>query len=171
MQPVLAFDVYGTLIDTQGVTIELERRLQDAQILYHQVVTEMSEIHLDSLSRIERVYLRNAYFYIADCAYARSDYANAILLYQDAATRWQDHPSSLVAWVQIVNAAAEMGDFERARAAHRQAVDVFNKLPEEVFDHPDSLMTRQRWDDWLRWSTELDLYPDGTATAGVETGS
>lgn len=31
MQPVLAFDVYGTLIDTQGVTIELERRLRDAQ--------------------------------------------------------------------------------------------------------------------------------------------
>ncbi len=30
MQPVLAFDVYGTLIDTQGVTLELERRLSDA---------------------------------------------------------------------------------------------------------------------------------------------
>lgn len=30
MQPVLAFDVYGTLIDTQGVTNELERRLHDA---------------------------------------------------------------------------------------------------------------------------------------------
>lgn len=30
MQPVLAFDVYGTLIDTQGVTTELERRLNDA---------------------------------------------------------------------------------------------------------------------------------------------
>ncbi|MGO3057799.1 haloacid dehalogenase type II [Halomonas sp. AOP43-A1-21] len=30
MQPVLAFDVYGTLIDTQGVTTELERRLTDA---------------------------------------------------------------------------------------------------------------------------------------------
>ena len=26
MQPVLAFDVYGTLIDTQGVTVELEDR-------------------------------------------------------------------------------------------------------------------------------------------------
>lgn len=30
MQPILAFDVYGTLIDTQGVTEELERRLADA---------------------------------------------------------------------------------------------------------------------------------------------
>ncbi|HAY16139.1 MAG TPA: haloacid dehalogenase type II, partial [Halomonas sp.] len=29
MQPVLAFDVYGTIIDTQGVTVELERRLSD----------------------------------------------------------------------------------------------------------------------------------------------
>ena len=31
MQPVLAFDVYGTLIDTLGVTIELERRLSDCE--------------------------------------------------------------------------------------------------------------------------------------------
>ncbi|WP_235040141.1 haloacid dehalogenase type II [Vreelandella profundi] len=30
MQPVLAFDVYGTLIDTQGVVAELEERLMDA---------------------------------------------------------------------------------------------------------------------------------------------
>lgn len=30
MQPVLAFDVYGTLIDTQGVVAELEERLTDA---------------------------------------------------------------------------------------------------------------------------------------------
>ncbi|TVP44492.1 MAG: haloacid dehalogenase type II [Halomonas sp.] len=29
MRPVLAFDVYGTLIDTQGVTIELEHRLAE----------------------------------------------------------------------------------------------------------------------------------------------
>ncbi|QNI03924.1 haloacid dehalogenase type II [Halomonas sp. SH5A2] len=29
MQPVLAFDVYGTLIDTQGVKAELERRLPE----------------------------------------------------------------------------------------------------------------------------------------------
>jgi len=162
-------------VPNEGDRLEMQaervRRLQQAQTLYQQVRDEMSGIHIDALSRIERVYFRNAYFYMADCAYARSDYANAILLYQDAATRWQDHPSSLVAWVQIVNAASEMGDYERARAAHRQAVDVFEKLPEEVFDHPDSLMTRQRWDDWLRWSTELDLYPDGTATAGVETNN
>lgn len=29
MQPVLVFDVYGTLIDTQGVKVELERRLTE----------------------------------------------------------------------------------------------------------------------------------------------
>ncbi len=29
MQPVLAFDVYGTLIDTQGVVEELKHRLED----------------------------------------------------------------------------------------------------------------------------------------------
>ncbi|XKH59656.1 haloacid dehalogenase type II [Halomonas sediminis] len=31
MQPVIALDVYGTLIDTQGVTVELERRLKQPE--------------------------------------------------------------------------------------------------------------------------------------------
>lgn len=157
----------------ERLAMQAERvtRLRRAQILFNQVQNDLDGRHPDSLSRLEKVYHRNAYFYQADCLYERSDFAGSIPLYQDAAARWREHPSALVAWVQVVNAAAEMGDFERARDAHRQAVEVFNKLPDDAFDRPDSLMTRQRWDDWLRWSTELDLYPDGTATAGVETGN
>ncbi|XAL99019.1 tetratricopeptide repeat protein [Phycisphaeraceae bacterium D3-23] len=157
--------------DRLAMQAERVRRLSEAKMYYQQVQELLDDRHPSSLSRVERVYHRNAYFYQADCAFEQSDFANAILLYQDAATRWQDHPASLVAWVQIVNSAAEMRDFPRARAAHRQAVEVFSKLDDAVFDHPDSLMTRQRWDDWLRWSTELDLYPEDGATAGVDTGN
>ncbi|MEM1355212.1 MAG: hypothetical protein AAGH88_10055 [Planctomycetota bacterium] len=143
------------------------KRLQQAQMYYFQTLTELDDRDAEAMDPIERIYHRNAYFYMADCAYARADYANAILLYQDAAQRWQSHPASLVAWVQIINCAAEMGDYERAKAAHRQANELFDRLPPEVFDHPDSLMTRQRWDDWLRWSTQLDLYANGGGQAGV----
>ncbi|MFI4862164.1 MAG: tol-pal system YbgF family protein [Phycisphaerales bacterium JB063] len=157
--------------DRLAMQAERVRRLSEAKMYYQQVQELLDDRHPSSLSRVERVYHRNAYFYQADCAFEQSDFANAILLYQDAAMRWQDHPASLVAWVQIVNSAAEMKDYPRARAAHRQAVEVFSKLDDSVFEHPDSLMTRQRWDDWLRWSTELDLYPEDNATAGVDTGN
>lgn len=162
-------------VDRLAAQAERLQRLQAAQMYYNQTLTELDGRHAaspESLEPIERVYHRNAYFYQADCAFARGDYANAILLYQDAAQRWQDHPASLVAWVQIINAAAEMGDYERAKAAHRQANELFDRLPPEVFDHPDALMTRQRWDDWLRWSTQLDLYSTSPgANAGVPTGN
>lgn len=157
-------------VDRLAAQSERLKRLQAAQMYYNQTLTELDARHPASLEPIERVYHRNAYFYQADCAYARADYANAILLYQDAAQRWQHHPASLVAWVQIINCAAEMGDYDRAKAAHRQANELFDRLPPEVFDHPDSLMTRQRWDDWLRWSTQLDLYTSGNREqAGVAT--
>lgn len=160
-------------VDRLAAQSERLKRLQMAQRYYNQTLTELDARHErqpEQLDPIERVYHRNAYFYQADCAYARGDYANAILLYQDAAQRWQQHPASLVAWVQIINCAAEMGDYSRAKAAHRQANELFDRLPPEVFDHPDSLMTRQRWDDWLRWSTQLDLYATGDREqAGVET--
>ncbi|MEM9414052.1 MAG: hypothetical protein AAGA29_01070 [Planctomycetota bacterium] len=157
--------------DRLAMQAERVRRLSEAKMYYQQVQELLDDVHPNNQSRVERIYHRNAYFYQADCAFEQSDFANAILLYQDAATRWQDHPASLVAWVQIVNSAAEMKDYARARAAHRQAVEVFGKLDDSVFEHPDSLMTRQRWDDWLRWSTELDLYPEDNATAGVDTGN
>ena len=169
----LAREAADTPNQADRLAMQAERvsRLRRAQILFNQVQNDLDGRHSDALSRLEKVYHRNAYFYQADCVFARSDYAGAIPLYQDAAARWREHPSALVAWVQVVNAASELGDYERARDANRQAVEVFSKLPDDVFNHPDSLMTRQRWDDWLRWSTELDLYSQGAATAGVDTGN
>jgi len=144
-------------------------RLSDALMYYHMVVTEMEKWHRDTLTQLELQYFRNAHFYMADCAFMRGDYETAIGFYLNAVSRWQDHPVALVGWVQIMNARAELGQFEAARSAHIRAIELFNQMPEGAFDRADSLMTRERWDDWLQWMTQLDLFGADGATAEVPT--
>lgn len=142
-------------------------RLSDALMYYHMVITELEKWHPDTLTALEKQYFRNAHFYMADCAFERSDFETAIGFYLNAVSRYQDDPVALVGWVQIMNARAELGQYEAARSAHTRAIELFNQMPEAAFRRADSLMTRERWDDWLQWMTQLDLFKE--ATAGVST--
>lgn len=144
-------------------------RLADALMYYHMVITEMDKWHPDSMTQLERQYFRNAHFYMADCAFERGDFETAIGFYLNAVSRFQDHPVALVGWVQIMNARAELEQYEAARSAHARAIELFNQMPEGAFQRADSLMTRERWDDWLQWMTQLDLFEGGSSTANVPT--
>ncbi|MEM9348249.1 MAG: tetratricopeptide repeat protein [Planctomycetota bacterium] len=144
-------------------------RLSDALMYYHMVITELEKFHPDALTQLEQTYLRNAHFYMADCAFDRGDFETAIGFYLNAVSRYQEHPVALVGWVQIMNARAELEQYEAARSAHARAIELFNQMPESAFRRADSLMTRERWDDWLQWMSQLDLYEDGRSTAGVPT--
>lgn len=144
-------------------------RLADALMYYHMVITELEKWHPDTMSQLEKQYFRNAHFYMADCAFERGDFETAIGFYLNAVSRYQDHPVALVGWVQIMNARAELEQYEAARSAHARAIELFNQMPEGAFKRADSLMTRERWDDWLQWMTQLDLFEKGASTAGVPT--
>ena len=144
-------------------------RLSDALMYYHMVITELEKWHRDALTPLERQYFRNAHFYMADCAFERSDFETAIGFYLNAVSKYQDHPVALVGWVQIMNARAELGQYEAARSAHTRAIELFDQMPEGAFQRADSLMTRERWDDWLQWMTQIDLFEDVASTAGVST--
>ncbi|MFN3166339.1 MAG: hypothetical protein ACE37H_04660 [Phycisphaeraceae bacterium] len=174
----LRLSARGLLTEAEQARTETERlaklsertkRLSDAQMYYNQVIYDMKDWHPDSFSQLEWLYFRNAHFYQADCVFDRGDYETAIGLYLNAVSKWQDHPAALVGWVQIMNARAELGQIEAARSAHARAIELFNQMPEGAFERPDALMTRQRWDDWLQWMQQLDLFGPGTATAGVPT--
>src|SRR5690606_29006940 len=56
-------------------------RLQRAQDLYGQVIADLEPQSSGRLSELERICLRNAYFYQADCAYDLGQYERAIALY------------------------------------------------------------------------------------------
>ncbi|MFW6059652.1 MAG: tetratricopeptide repeat protein [Phycisphaeraceae bacterium] len=141
---------------------ERQRRLREAQKFYNQVLTELDARPVEALGPLEKLYQRNAYFYQADCAFDRGQYELAIELYDLAAREYKQHPASLVALVQIVNAHCELGQFEEATVANMRARRQLQRIPEEAFEDETALpMSRQHWEDWLRWTSEANLFEGG----------
>ena len=143
-------------------------RLKTAQALYKQVIAHLEQRKDDQLTPMQRIHLRNAYFYRADCAYSLKNWHEAISLYDTAVKRWDKHPISLVALIQIVNAYAEQGNFKAARIANNRARHQLKQIPEAAFDDPSLPMARQYWQNWLRWSHEMF---ESQANAGAIAGS
>ena len=146
---------------------ERARRLEQAQVLFGQVISETEAIETSARSALEGLYLRNAYFYRADCAYDMGRYEQAISLYDLAAKRWEAHPASLVALVQIVNAYCELGRTQEAKVANDRARWQLKRIPDEAFDDPTLPMTRVHWQQWLRWTSELDLFASQASVTGT----
>ncbi|MFI5377773.1 MAG: tetratricopeptide repeat protein [Tepidisphaerales bacterium] len=109
---------------------------------------------------LDRVYLKLAYFYVADCVYELGQYADAIKLYDDAAFRYQDDPSALAAYVQIVNANVALGKLEEAKAANERAKWMLRRMPQDAFSDSaaSGALSRAAWEKWLEWSTQAGLW-------------
>jgi len=149
---------------------ERSRRLEEAQKLFNQVVTELDAKAADARTPLEALYLKNAYFYQADAAYDRGRYEASIALYDQAARRWEQDPASLVALVQIVNAYCELGRYDRARAANEKALWQLERMPEDAFNDPRLPMTRRHWQEWLRWTSELTAQAAKPPAPGAPRG-
>jgi tetratricopeptide (TPR) repeat protein len=140
-------------------------RLGKAQELFDAVVKGLEAREESRRTVLERLFLRNAYFYRADCVYDLGRYEQAIDLYELAARRWADHPASLMALVQIVNSYCELGRVQEAKIANDRARWQLKRIPDEAFKDATLPMTRKHWEEWLRWGSELDLF---TARANAE---
>ena len=161
------------LAQSKQLALAQERtsRLTEAQQLFDRVVDDLSPRSPAELSKLQRLFLRNAYFFRADCAYDRGRFAEAIDLYDEAAKQFQGEPVSLVALVQIVNAYCELGDTDSAKAVNHRARLQLRGIPDEKFDDPSLPMSRRHWEDWLRWSSQLKPSSGSQASAaGADLG-
>lgn len=107
------------------------------------------------LGLFESIALRNAFFYLGDCAFDLGEYDNAIRFYDRARDRYVSDPASLVAMVQIVNAYIETDQFGRARTANDRARRFYETIPDEVWNDPNLPMDRTDWERWLTSSATL----------------
>jgi TolA-binding protein len=158
-------DLAGPLDQDQMTSLKQERRrrLERAQAAYTESIHRLEARPEAARTSIEQVMLRNSYFYRGDCAYALERYREAIGLYDQAAKRWHDQPASLVALMQIVNAYCAMDQLEDAAVAVRRARFAFRRIPDGAFDDPDMPITREHWQEWFKWTAEME------SSGGAET--
>ncbi|MEX2672220.1 MAG: tetratricopeptide repeat protein [Phycisphaeraceae bacterium] len=147
---------------------ERATRLHEARESFDKVILIYEARDPRTLTELHDLYLRNSYFYRADCAYELGHYEGpegSIALYEKAVQRYDKDPAALVGLVQIVNSYAELGDWDKARTANERAKVYLEAIPEQAFDDPNLPMGREHWQRWLDWSSELAL---GDPTAQAE---
>ena len=131
-------------------------RLQHAKELYDKVV----DLYRNTPPTLEteKLYYKLANFYRADCLYDLGEYDQAITLYDNAAFRFQDDPSALAAYVQIVNAWCRLGKPEQAKSANERAKWLLRRIPPDAFSNGTFSMPKEYWEEWLKWSNESGMW-------------
>lgn len=106
-------------------------------------------------TKLDEVQLRNAHYYLGDCAFELGDYDGAIRHYDAARERYPSDPASLVAMTQIVNAHLRRREIAKAMTANERARRFFKSLPDVAWDDPSLPMGRAEWERWLDATAEL----------------
>ncbi|HEY1628871.1 MAG TPA: tetratricopeptide repeat protein [Tepidisphaeraceae bacterium] len=139
----------------EAVTAKRDR-LGKAKGLYDRVI-DMYRAH-DPTQDVDKLYFKLAHFYRADCMYDLGDYAEAIKLYDTAAFRYQEDPSALAAYVQIVNAYCAMGKMDEAKTANERAKWLLRRMPPEAFNDGSFSMPKAYWEQWLKWTSQSGMW-------------
>lgn len=147
----------GSLTDAERRTLQatMQEHLQKALALYDSARLGLEGTQPQKRSALDTLYLRNAYFYLGDCAFDLGDNDGAVRYYGAARERYPKDPASLVALVQIVNTYLRQGNVSAARAANERAKYFYENLPEEVWDDPNLPMTRRDWERWIESNSKL----------------
>ncbi len=140
----------ASLASQAEAAVAKRERLNKARQLYDHAI---DRFRLDPpVSDLDKLYVKLAHFYRADCVYDNGDYEEAIRLYDAAALRYQDDPSALAAYIQIVNSYSALGKIDEAKTANERAKWLLRKMPPDAFKDGQLSMPRQYWDDWLKWT-------------------
>jgi tetratricopeptide (TPR) repeat protein len=131
-------------------------RLTKAKGLYDRVV-DLYKTHAPT-NDIDKLYLKLSHFYRADCMYDLGQYADAIQLYDTAAFRYQEDPSALAAYVQIVNSYCALGKTDEAKTANERAKWLLRRIPPESFKDGTFSMPKEYWEQWLKWTSQAGMW-------------
>lgn len=158
--------------DLAEITAAKRDRLSKAKDLYDRVC-ERYATAVPSTD-VEKLYLKFAHFYRAECVYDLGNYQEAITLSDQAAFRYQDDPTALSAYVQIVNAYCALGKIDQARAANERGKLLLNRMPAEAFTNGAFAMPKSYWEKQFAWTNDSGLFSanlPANATTNANTGS
>src|SRR5688572_9388764 len=106
----------------------------------------------------DKLYHKLSHFHRADCVYDLGSYDEAIRLYDAAAFRYQDDPSALAAYVQIVNSYCALGKIEEAKTANERAKWLLRRMPTDSFAEGGFTMPKAYWEQWLKWTSAAGMW-------------
>ncbi len=152
----------GKLVDRVEMVVARRDRLRKARSLYEEVCF----LFRDDLptTDMDQLYLKLSHFYRADCLFDLLDYDGAIKLYDIAARRYQNDPSALAAYVQIVNSYVALNKPNEARAANERAKWMLRRIPPEAFGETSFNISRAYWEQWLSFAGESGLWAKQVAS-------
>lgn len=154
--------------DRDALEAKRTEHLRAARQLYEGVKGALERKTARLRTNLEKIQLRNAYFYLGDCAMEMRDYDAAIAAYDEARKQYSDEPSSLVAMAQIVSAYAAQEKWAEARTANERARLQLAKFPESVWQNPDLPMEKRHWEKWLDARTLIGQQGQATGEKGNE---
>lgn len=111
------------------------------------------------LEPLEQQMFRDAYFERAHNLYALEKYERAIEAYTNAANRYAEDPTVLLAYIQMANCYDRLGKPLDARGVAIQAMLIHKNMSEKAFTRDKTLMTRDEWRTWLEWAGSLHQEP------------
>jgi tetratricopeptide (TPR) repeat protein len=147
----------AAVIDRAEATAAKKDRLTKAKGLFDKVV-DVYRAQSTALNQTDQLYLKLAHFYRADCLYDLADYEDAIKAYDAAAFRYQEDPSALAAYVQIVNSYCALGKMEEAKTANERAKWLLRRMPQEAFTDGSFAMPKAYWEQWLKWTSSTGMW-------------
>lgn len=157
----LAAKSIGSALEKGGMPDSDRKRLEDERGQHLRAGIEQFESVRQAIlaksrrTKLDEVQLRNAHYYLGDCAFELGDYDGAIRHYDAARERYPTDPASLVAMTQIVNAHLRRGEIAKAITANERARRFFKSLPDVAWDDPSLPMGRSEWERWLDATAEL----------------
>jgi tetratricopeptide (TPR) repeat protein len=104
---------------------------------------------------VMEMYLRNAFFFEANCCYHLKQFKRAIQLYDDVIFRYRTRLEAITACRQVYNAYENLGQTEQGRIYVRRALTLLSKLPDAEFARFGGIHKREE----LRRALELILRP------------
>lgn len=131
---------------------EMRARLESAILAYDRFISLLhARNDADSIQSIEQLMIRNSYFAKAGCLYDLEKWEDAIKVYSTTASRWQQEPEALEAYVQLAACHRKLGRHDAARSALEQAKVVLERIPAERNFQTTTRFSRDEWKDTLNW--------------------
>ena len=126
--------------------------LDESRNAYSQLRQEITIARDTTTNPITENLLRNSYFGEADLLFGAGSYDEAIVAYQEAATRFINEPESMEAIVQIANSQKKLGKLGECKRSLEAAKDFLSRIPSDK-NPKFKLVTRH---DRLGWEIHID---------------